>query len=100
MNLIPNAGTVAAKATSVHFAALTAFLSLLQVALPYIIDALNSGSVPDLVLAILPLLAGVLPAETLPLLTSAAAFATIVARLVAQPALAAALQALAAAKKE
>jgi len=99
MNLIPNAGTVAAKATSVHFAALTAFLSLLQVALPYIVSALTSGSMPDLVQAVLPLLADVLPADTLELLTTAAALATIVARLVDQPAMRAALQTLAAQKE-
>lgn len=99
MTLIDNAGTVAKKATSVHFAALTAFLSLLQVALPYIISALTSGSTPDLVHAVLPLLAGVLPADTLELLTTAAALATIVARLVDQPAMRAALQALSAQKE-
>lgn len=100
MNLIPNAGTVATKAWSVRLAALTAFLSLLQAALPYIIAALNTASVPDLVQAVLPLLAGVLPADTLALLTSATALATIVARFIAQPAMAAAIQAAASASKE
>ena len=100
MTLIDNAATVATKAWSVRLAALTAFLSLLQPALPSIVAALNADSVPDLVQAILPLLAGVLPADTLSLLTSAAAFATIIARLIAQPAMATAIQAAAAAPKE
>lgn len=100
MNLIPNAGTVATKAWSVRFAALTSMLSLLQLALPSIIAAISSGNVPDLVQAILPMLAGVLPADTLSLLTTVTALATIVARLVAQPAMAAAIQAAASASKE
>jgi len=100
MTLIDNAGTVATKAWSVRLAALTAFLSLLQPALPYIISALNTGSMPDLVQAIIPLLSGVLPADTLSLLTSAAALATIIARFVAQPAMAAAIQAAASTPKE
>jgi uncharacterized membrane protein YeiH len=89
MTLIENWNTTATKLWSVRLAALTAFLSALQVALPHLITALNGGSATDLLLALLPMLSGVVPTDVLSLLTTVTALATIVARLIVQPSLSA-----------
>jgi flagellar biosynthesis protein FliR len=75
------------KLWSVRLAAVTAFLSALQLALPHIIAVLSNDDMFSALSSLLPYLTDYLTPDTISALSSFFAIAAIVARVIAQPAL-------------